>query len=161
MNVCGIDYSSKAVHLVQLDENTNHATDLDIWLIGDTPFDRARQLQQKFPRAYWWENTYLVGLEEPFSRGHAVTKALALMAGAIAALLPPELPVVVTPPKEWKRHLTGNPDASKELVRMRALSIWPDAPVVDVAQDTYDAYGIAYAVREMNAQAVERSLAHG
>lgn len=67
MNVAGIDLSSRAIHIVLLDFDTNHATDHDFHAKGDTPFERARDMRRVFPRHSWWEDhgVALVGLSSP------------------------------------------------------------------------------------------------
>lgn len=160
MSVAGIDFSSRAVHLVLLDDDTNQAETYTYLLRGDTPFERARSLRSTFPTRSWWDDrgVWLIGIEDPFSRSKGVAKALGLSAGAIAALLPYPLTIVQTAPHEWKRVFTGYASASKGLVEDQARKLWNNPP--DTADDnTFDAYGIAWAVRSINNLAVERATA--
>lgn len=162
MTVAGIDYSSRAVDIVLVDEDTGyaetgHAKHHRIDLHGETPFERARSLRGQLPLTSWWENNgvYLIGIEDPFSRSKGVAKALGLAAGAIAALLPAGLAVIQTAPTEWKKLSLGNAAAPKTEIETWArdrlghtFERWP--------QDGYDAYAIAIAVRNLNNAAIER-----
>lgn len=155
MSVAGIDFSSRAVHLVFLDDDTNNADALIIALEGGTPFERARSLRTMFPTRHALEElgVWLVGIEDPHSRANHTAKALGLAAGAISVLLPADLTVIQTKPTEWKRLFTGDPMASKEVVSLHARAVWPSCPN-DADDNLTDAYGIAYAVRHLNEQAL-------
>lgn len=155
MSVCGIDFSSRAVHLVFLDDTTNDADALIIELEGATPFERARSLAAMFPSRSSLEElgVWLVGIEDPHSRANHTAKALGMAAGAIAALLPRELTVVQTRPTEWKHLFCGGPMASKDVVKWHARALWDSIPL-DADHNLTDAYGIAWAVRYLNDQAV-------
>lgn len=158
MSIAGVDFSSRAVHICLLDDDTDGADVAIITLHGATPFERARSMRSDFPSRSWWERegVWLVGVEDPHSRANHTAKALGLAAGAIAALLPSGLTVIQTPPVEWKRVFVGDAMASKAVVEMHARSVWPDPP--DGADDnTWDAYGIAYAVRTLNQQAIQKA----
>lgn len=158
MSVAGIDFSSRAVHVVLLDDDTDHATVHVLDLHGGTPFERARSLRSSFPTRSWWDDhgTWLFGLEDPYSVSMGTAKALGLAAGAIAALLPSGLTVIQTAPNEWHRLFTGDPRASKEIVELHARAVWPDPPA-GADDNTWDAYGVAFAVRGLNAAAVEKA----
>lgn len=152
MLVCGIDSSSRAVDLVLLDDD-NRAEWHRITLEGETPFLRARDLRQKLPRGTFWDDVSLVGLEQTYSGSYSAATALALIRGAIGALLPAELTVLETRPNEWQKvftRVTKLPAKSKErkaLIRARCAELGFEAP--DLAQDALDAYGVAWAVREL------------
>ena len=158
MSVAGIDFSSRAVHVVLLDDDTDQASPHVYELHGPTPFERARSLRRSFPTRSFWEDhgVYLVAIEDPHSRANHTAKALGLAAGAIAALLPNALTVIQTPPAEWKRVFTGSPTATKDLVSLHVSAIWADAPH-DMTHDTSDAYAIAWAARRINQQAIEKA----
>lgn len=160
MNVAGIDFSSRAVHIVLLEDDSDEASARVFELAGATPFERARSLRRIFPTRGFWEDNgvYLVGIEDPHSRANHTAKALGLAAGAIAALLPNAMTVIQTPPSEWHRIFTGNASASKEIVEQHAHAIWPDPPA-GADDNTWDAYGIAYAVRTLNNQAIQEASA--
>ena len=158
MSIAGIDFSSRAVHIVLLDDDTDDAMLHVFELHGATPFERARSLRRSFPTRGFWEDNgvYLVGIEDPHSRANHTAKALGLAAGAIAGLLPNGLPVVQTVPAEWHRIFTGTAGASKETVGLHARAIWPDHPA-EGDDNAWDAYGIAYAVRTLNNQAIQKA----
>ncbi len=157
MSICGIDFSSRAIHLVLLDDDIDQAEAHVLELHGATPFERARSLRTSFPTRSWWDDhgVWLVGIEDPHSRANHTAKALGLAAGAIAALLPSPLTVIQTPPTEWKRIFTGDARASKEAVAVHACEVWDGAGGTD--DNTTDAYGIAWAVRRLNNQAIQEA----
>lgn len=159
--ILGIDFSSQAIHLVLLDDDTDTAEATVVELAGATPFERARSARLFFPPRSWFEDkgVWLVGIEDPHSRANHTAKALGLAAGAIAALLPTSLTVVQTPPAEWKRVFTGNARAQKLDVWRRCVELYPAAFDWSVDNNLTDAYGIAHAVRTINNQAVERATA--
>jgi hypothetical protein len=170
VNVAGIDISSFAVDVVLLDEDSNRATRRDHFaLTGSTPLERTRSLRGVFPsRTYWEDNgVYLAGIEDPHSRFPHVAKAMGLVTGGVAALLPRDLCVIHTAPKEWKRIFAANANASKDAVRARVIEfVSPDYqglrlidPQGPWPQDAYDAYGIAWAVRALNNEAIQRGAA--
>jgi hypothetical protein len=152
MLTAGIDASSRAVDIVLLTED-DHATHHRYELQGGTPFERARYLRHVMPRGVFWDGVALVGLEQTYSGAYSSATALALIRGALAALLPSGLTVLETRPNEWQKIFTGVPKLPKTshdrkmLVRRRCsdLGIW--AP--DAKSDFYDAVGIAWAVREL------------
>lgn len=153
MRVCGIDSSSRAVDLVLLDDN-DHGEWHRLELAGETPFLRARDLRQKLPRGTFWDGVSLVGLEQTYSGAYSSATALALIRGAIGALLPAELTVLETRPNEWQKLFTGvaklpaKSTMRKALIRGRCSELGFWAP--DLPQDAYDAYGIAWAARAIN-----------
>ena len=167
MRIAGFDISSFAVDIVLLDENSDQAEWHRIALDGATPFDRARALRLLFPGRSFWEDAgvYLAGFEDPYSRQSHTAKALGLVTGAAATLLPSQLPTVQTAPAEWKRIFTGNPNASKHDVWDRCMELFP--PQRDEANafawagnnNASDAYGIAWAVRALNNEAIQRGRA--
>lgn len=158
--IAGIDASSRAIDVVLLADDTDDALWFKYELHGATPFERARSLHDCFPTRSWWEDfgVYLIGYEDP--RGHYAhtQKALGLALGAVAALLPPEMAVVPTQTQEWKRHATGNPNASKQTVRAAVVALYPPAEAWDDLNAT-DAYAVAWTVRALNNQALERGAA--
>ncbi len=155
--VAGIDFSGKAVDVVLLDETTPDAQWHRFELLDATPHDACRNLRHALPSWGWWEqqNVYLACLEAP--RGQHIRAYLWTLPlfGAILDRLPPRdrLEVWSMPPAEWKKPFTGNGNAAKELVKARCVELgFGDAP--DIPQDAYDAYGIAWAARELNAKAI-------
>lgn len=167
MRVAGIDASSRAIDIVLLDEDTNQGKHHRFELDGDTAINRARSVNWHLPTGSFWDDVYLVGIEESYSVTFRAAVAQALVRGAVAARLPATIGFIPIPPNEWQRLFLGlEPDEKlprdrkqrKKLIRRRAVELgFGDAP--DLPQDAYDAYGIAHAVRTLNRQAIERSAA--
>lgn len=141
MNVCGIDYSSKAVDMVFV-----HLDDLQppVWfrveLAGDNAFDRTRTVHLP---ASFFDDTLAVGIEEP--RGQNAG-AIYRVQGAILAALPRNTLVHPWVPSAWRRAvgLPGNASKSDILHHSDELlpEVWPVWP-----QDAHDAHCIALATR--------------
>jgi hypothetical protein len=116
--IAGIDFSTRAVDVVLLDENTGHASWQRTELNGADAFDRARSLRWKhlIPDNAW-EDVLAVGIEDP--RGHNAG-ALYRVQGAVLARLPSFLLVHPLVPSQW-RKLVGLPgNASKQAVMLEA-----------------------------------------
>lgn len=149
MYVAGLDFSTKALDVVLLDDDTESWIWKTFPIHGRTPFDRAQDIRFTLPTTTWWEerNVRLIAVEEPRGHQNAVTQlALGSLYGAIVARLPRSIPACAYTPSEWKRPFTGNGNAPKELVRRCALEHGlPD----DMPQDAYDAYGIAWTARAL------------
>lgn len=168
--VVGIDFSSFAVDLVKLEENTDSARWTRADLVGQHAFDRLRSLRAEMPGGSFWQDVYLVGIELPFGRGQGRTQAvLQRVYGAVVASVPLQIPVWEIHSTEWRKGLglKGNADknecgqAVKELLGLTvdfrnetgplfAANVWP--------QDALDAYAIAYTAREQNAKAITDEL---
>jgi hypothetical protein len=164
--IAGVDISSFAVDLVLLDDDTDHAHEWKhILLPGSTPFERARALRLAIPSRSWWEDqgVWLVGYEDPVGHHAHTAKAMGLMLGAFAALLPSQLPTLGTQASEWQPRFTGwakQPRTSAErkaLIRNAAHRRGFTGD--EHTQDLFDAYGIAWVVRALNDQAIQRGAA--
>lgn len=151
--VAGIDYSSNAIHVAMLDTDSDRAH----WHVrriddatGDS-FERARRVRDVMPaRGSWLDSgVVLVGIESTYSQSFKATAALARVQGAILACLPPGIPVLPVTAQEWKRVTIGKSNASKEEVAAWASERWGALAPVGVPQDVWDAYCIAYAVRDL------------
>jgi hypothetical protein len=157
MKVAGIDVSSFNVDVVLLDEDIDAATWHRFELDGPTPFARTRSLRANFPTRSFWEEhgVYLIGIEDPHSRANHTAKALGLVTGGIAALLPRDLTVLQLPTAEWKGEFAGSGSATKERIAQiaRVLGFTPDN------LNATDAYGIAQAARALNNRAIQRGAA--
>lgn len=162
MSIAGIDLSSRAVDVVLLEDDGDRATWHRFELAGATPFERARSLRRVFPTRSWWEENgvWLLGIEDPHSRFPHVAKALGMATGGVAALLPSDLTVIQTKPNEWQsvflvdKALYVKSVDRKEAITVRALSLGFDTGIgFGDPQDAYDAYGIAWAIRKINAEA--------
>ena len=151
VSVAGIDYSTRAVDVVLLDEDTDAAAWHRVDLEGADAFDRARDVKFKLRRlgtlTDFFEETIAVGIEDP--RGYGAG-SLYRVQGAILACIPPTLLVQPWIPSAWRKAVGLPGNASKDAVRsfvlapdgvwkFRAMNAWP--------QDACDAYCIALATR--------------
>lgn len=163
MSVVGIDLNSRTIDLVKL-----HDSDQAEWIsvpIADQrgAFFAARNAREHFPRGQWWDDVALVGIEDPYSAFPNVAKALGLVTGAVAALLPTGLTVVQTSPQEWQRVFLGDSvdklpqggKGRKSFVRIRCHE--HGFGINGETQDALDAFGIAFAVRELCAREVRKA----
>jgi hypothetical protein len=164
-SVLGIDLSSSAIDLVCLDENCDTAEWARITLLGQTPFERCRTVAELMPQPGWYETrgVYLVAVERPRSRFFVSLAAQLPIFGAVVAALPDDLPAFELAPTEWRQAigLAGNCD--KDTVAQWARETWALAggcPRLEgETQDTWDAYCVAYAARELNRRAIEKKMA--
>jgi hypothetical protein len=148
--IAGIDYSTHAVDVVLLDEDSDAATWHRWPLHGDHAFDRVRSIHSwKFTRSFW-DDVLAIGIEEP--RGYNAG-ALYRVQGAILGKLPPETLVHPLIPSVWRKTVGLPGNASKQdvwdyvdrvLPRPREPFLWP--------QDACDAYCIALATRTLLVQ---------
>ena len=152
--IAGIDLSSFAVDVVLLEDDTDAATWHRFELAGPTAFERARSLRAVFPTRSFWEDhgVWLLGIEDPHSRFPHAAKALGMATGAVAALLPRDLTVIQTAPKEWKRIFTDASNSDKQTVA-NVARYYHRFKADDF--NATDAYGIAWAVRHLNQQALD------
>lgn len=155
--VVGIDFSTHAVDLVTLDETDDTAIWERIPLEGETAWDRL--LDWRNITVAGWDDVFLAAIEFPTPDQRRV---LAQMQGAIVARIPGRVPVWQFKPSEWRRAcwLPGN--ASKGAVARFAVLRWRNVPDVAAAvrlqmpQDAYDAFCIAWAARELNRTALNQ-----
>lgn len=152
--VVGIDLSSRAIDLVRLDENDDTADWLSIPLIGANAWDRTRTIADAMPRATWWENAYLVAIEQPFGPSRLAQSVLMRAQGAILASIPNGRPVWEVRPEVWKKHIGVHP---------RHKPSWSSFPpsLFDEYwdQNARDALGVALYARDTNAAGIAAALA--
>lgn len=146
--VAGIDFSTHAVDVVLLDEDTLDAAWHRFLLeaFGDA-FDRTRWVRDSMPSRSWWEDhgVIAVGIEDP--RGYGAG-SLYRVQGAVLACLPTSLLVHPWIPSAWRKAngIPGN--ASKQAIEDHSLAIQPCeilAYAPDWPQDAHDAHLIARA----------------
>jgi hypothetical protein len=153
--VAGIDYSTHAIDVVLIDEDTLKPEWLRYALDGQDAFERARDVDGEVSfgvESSWiWENCLAVGIEDP--RGHGAGHLYRIQ-GAILAALPHDILVQPWVPSEWRKAVGLKGNASKDdvyryvsAVLSRGSLTWP--------QDACDAYCIARATLG----AIERSAA--
>lgn len=148
MSIAGIDFSTFAVDVVLLDENTDAATWHRFELSGQDAFDRARSVREAMIAASpLWDDVQAIGIEDP--RGYGAG-SLYRVQGAILARLPHRTLVQPWIPSEWRKEVGLPGNASK-------LDVWEF--VVDRAPnhqeihdkwsyDSTDAYCIALATQQ-------------
>lgn len=148
--IAGIDFSTRAVDVVLLDEDTNHAG----WLRFQLPltevedaFDRTRRLRDVMPSRAWWrdEGIIAIGIEQPRGR-HGVTPLFRVQ-GAILACLPRDLLVQPWNPASWRKAVGLPGNATKDQVREAAILLGANREW-DVF-DPFDALCIAHATRSV------------
>jgi hypothetical protein len=173
--VCGIDYSTRAVDVVLVDENTGHATWHRTELEGADAFDRARGVPTGgallcdkyawkgalYTYAYDWDDVLAVGIEDP--RGYNAG-VLYRIQGAILARIPRDTLVHPLVPSQWRTLCGMRGNASKadienfaNVSRMtkalrpegnsRVLSLPGD--YIDWPSDACDAYCVALATQKL------------
>lgn len=153
MSIAGIDFSTFAVDVVLLDEDSDQAEWHRFILppAGDA-FDRARTVRSAMPSRSWWEDKSViaVGIEDP--RGFNAGVIYRIQGGILQCLLPD---VLVQPwiPSAWRKAVGLKGNATKEAVQLRAIDLWRNVGEVAYcdgeSQDTFDAFCIAHATRSV------------
>jgi hypothetical protein len=148
--VAGIDYSTHAIDVVTIDEDTLKPEWMRFPLgtIGRA-FDRTRFVYASCPSGRFWDDTIAVGIEEPRGQGAG---NLYRVQGAILQCIPPTTLVQPWVPSEWRKAVGLKGNASKDDVRDHANRLSFNA-TYDWPQDGADAYCIARATL----QALERT----
>ncbi len=151
----GIDYDTKAVHVVLLPEE-GPPRYLPFVMHGVDPFDRARVVRDVMPARGWWadEGVIAIGIEEQASgspKMRASVQKLKMIQGAVLACLPSG-DMVVEPflPNEWRHTLDLPGNASKDDVAMFVHEQFfgvAATQIEDWPQDAADAYCLALAVQ--------------
>ena len=166
----GIDYDTKAVHVVLLPEE-GHAEYLAYELEGGDPFDRARQVREVMPPRAWWKDEGVISacIEEQNSGNPKMrysVQQLKMIQGAILSCLPRDLLVAPFAGSEWRTKLGLAGNCSKDEVRAfvdaqrlgdRALvnkgscqePLWEPSEFEDWPQDACDAYCLAMCAEKL------------
>jgi hypothetical protein len=144
--IAGIDFSTRFVDVVLLDEDTDHADwhRYPLAGLGDA-FDRTRTVRYALPSRSWWDDVIAIGIEQPFGRGSSVTP-LYRVQGAILACLPPLTLVQPWIPSSWRSAVGLAGNCSKDDVAAYVHDNCLEA--IDWPQDACDALCIALATRE-------------
>jgi hypothetical protein len=141
--IAGIDYSTRAVDIVLLDEDTDAATWHRFELEGADAFDRARAVRMAmFTRPFDWDEVVAVGIEDP--RGYNAG-SLYRVQGAILSSLPRHTLVHPLIPSSWRKTVGLPGNASKAEV----MAWMMNSDRYDWPQDACDAYCIALATRTL------------
>jgi len=166
-SVLGIDVSSHAIDMVKLDETSNDAEWTRFELQGADSFTRLRDVRSAMPGVFtFYEDVYIAGIEVPKSRYLKTAAALFPVYGAVVACLPTRLQVWDVHPKTWRQSLGLLGNASKlEVATAVRQILWDtsERPYDDWGrwkQDAYDAYAVAYHVRETNLRAILEEEPH-
>jgi hypothetical protein len=146
MTIAGCDYSTHAVDIVLLDEDTDAATWHRFPLAGRDAFERARYVRVGMPGGSFWDDVLAVGIEEP--RGYNAG-ALYRVQGAILARIPLDKLVQPLGPSEWRRRVGLSGNASKGEVKSQVITWAWASGAGGWPLDACDAYCIALATRSM------------
>lgn len=155
--IAGFDISTKAIDVVLLDEDHDHAEHhrrrLDVG--PGKAVDRIRRIRNVMPARTGWDDSGVVlfAIEEPFSRATMSGQVPILMAiGALIACLPTDVPVALLRADDWRRScglpIRGQRDDLKRAAIRFAEKTWQNAPAL-IDDNAADAFGIAYAGREL------------
>lgn len=163
--ILGLDFDTRAVHAVLLDDDTNAARYVPLPIADKTStFEAARNVRLAM-RPLWSEVDPLevtaAGIEKPFSSSRATAYSYGLVTGAILNCLPRGLPVYMLPVNKladaggWKALTVGKTNASKPEIARWAFAEIQDARGGSLEhaswpQDAFDAYCIARAARTVD-----------
>ncbi len=160
--VVGIDFSTIAIDVVTLDEDTDraehHRRRLDTGP-GDA-LQRIRRIRDAMPARGTWTDrgAVVVGIELPYGRAGSDRMAYAL--GAIIASIDEELPLELLRSDDWRRRCSlpirgkGATPAAKSLYLKQASvefasKHWKVGLPPILTDHAADAFGIAYATRQI------------
>lgn len=154
--LAGIDFSTRSVDVVTVDEDTGAATWTTYPLSGADAFERTRNVADAIPgrHSVFWDDVVAVAIEEPQGAQKATVAKLKAIQGAVLACLPAQLLVHQLRPSEWRKAVGLPGNASKADVMRWALQdiVGPTVTVlyppydVEFSQDACDAYCLALAV---------------
>jgi hypothetical protein len=155
----GIDFDTRAVHLVRLGED-GAATYTRCELTGHDAFERLRSVRGAMPRSSFWDDVVAVAIEEPQGAQKATVAKLKAVQGAIVSCIPRATLVEPMVPARWRtgvglpgnasksavqgfamHHLLGNPPDTHRSMFRKAIAEW--------GQDACDAYCLALAVSRL------------
>jgi len=150
--IAGIDYSTKAVDVVLLDEDTDAATwhRFTLGALGDG-FDRARTVRAAMPSSSWWEDhgVAAIGIEDPRGYGAGF---LYRVQGGILQCLPRDVLVEPWIPSAWRTKVGLPGNCTKSVVACHVDEVRGAGgfgPIEAWPQDACDAYCIARATRSV------------
>ncbi len=151
-SLVGIDFSTHAVDLVAIDEDTGTPTWTRCELTGSDAFERTRSVAAAMPPASFWSDVLAVGIEEPQGAQRATVAKLKAIQGAVLACIPRSIVVQPFQPAEWRRAVGLSGNTSKGAVNnyvnalRRAQSLPDFVEILWWPQDACDAYCIARAL---------------
>jgi hypothetical protein len=153
--IAGLDYSSFAIDVVLIDEDTGDATHyrrrLDLPAAGALTRIR-RTAEQMPPRSWWTDHVVAAGIEIPFARAKGGGYALQLQLGAILSCLPAGLKLHMLRADDWRRACELPTRAQRARHKRNAVDFacrhWDSHPT-PLDDNTADAYCIAHATRQL------------
>lgn len=162
--ICGLDISTRAIHIASLPEDTNHAQLHVVRLDtkrGDA-IERIRRLRDVMPARRAWrdEGCALIAIERPYHHSPGIAVMMAVY-GALLQLFPADMPLLELRSDDWRAEC-GIPirkprDAGSDFHKRAAVAFarsrWPDAPPLD--HDAAEAFCVAWAAREIELRARE------
>lgn len=157
MAIAGIDFSSQAVHICTLPEDSNLATvhTVRLDLGGGNLLTRARRLRDQMPARTAWRDAgiTLIAIEKPFSHQPRNVASMNLVYGGILQCLPANIPLLELSPGDWRKEclITNRGDTKAASIRF-ARQTWADPPHA-LDHNTADAFAIAWAAREIDIRA--------
>ncbi len=180
MSVLGIDYNTRQVDCVLLDDETGAAEYLPIPFSTRKKseafrFDEARDVEHAVRTALcrksWalpdppMQTVHLIGIEKPIGRNPDNQWKYGLVCAGILAAIPRQLTVLELPPNYgahsqlpgWKALCDLPTNASKTAVRewatVELLTAGSWAGFADAPQDAFDSYCLARAAQRLNERA--------
>lgn len=159
--IVGIDCSSKAVHICQLQEDDNqasvHVVRLDLER-GDL-ITRVRRLRDRMPARSAWRDAgaTLIAVERPYSHIAATLAPMMLVYGGILQLLPVDVPLLELSPSEWRKEcgLPQRGDVKAAAVRFAREQWWNPPAAID--DNVADSFCVAWAAREIDLRRAHRA----
>lgn len=153
--IVGCDISTRAIHVVGLDETTNraqlHIVRLDAQRGATT--ERVRRMRDLMPARGAWADAgaTLIAVERPFAHMAATLAPMMLAYGGLLQLLPADVPLLELSAPEWRREcgLPQRGDDRKPAAVRFAREQWVDAPAA-LDDNAADAFCIAWAAREID-----------
>lgn len=153
--IVGCDISTRAIHVIGLPEDTNHAQLHVVRLDVDrgTITERVRRMRDLMPARGAWADlgATLIAVERPYSHQAATLAPMMLAYGGLLQLLPVDVPLLELGAPEWRREcgLPQRGDDRKAAAIRFARDLWVDAPAA-IDDNAADAFCIAWAARELD-----------
>lgn len=153
--IVGCDISTRAIHIVGLAEDTNHA-ELHVVRFdaqrGDIT-ERVRRMRDLMPARTAWRDAgaTLIAVERPYAHNAATLAPMMLAYGGLLQLLPVDVPLLELGAPSWRKEcgLPQRGDDRKPAAIRFAREVWLDAPTA-IDDNAADAFCIAYAAREID-----------
>jgi hypothetical protein len=153
--IVGCDISTRAIHIIGLDETTNdaelHVVRLDAQ--RGTITERVRRMRDLMVARSAWRDAgaTLIAVERPFAHQAATLAPMMLTYGGLLQLLPPEIPLLEISAPSWRKEcgLPQRGDDRKPAAIRYARDLWLNPPPA-IDDNAADAFCIAWAAREIS-----------